>query len=222
MLLLEYNLTLVPQNNPIRMMWPMIQIEFTKEEIERLHHEHLRHSHPRVRQRCEVVYLKALGFSHKEIGRITRLSQPTVRSYLEMYRDGELEKLKELNFYTPTSELDAHREEIEAEFEARPPATANEAAERIEKLTGICRSPTQVREFLERMGMKWRSGSRPRQSRSGKTKNLSGRRTGTPPGRSEARETPRVLRGCGPFRHATFSRFFVVLCTRVRSITQWA
>jgi len=134
----------------------MIQIEFTEEEIEQLHHERLRHPHPRVRQRCEVVYLKALEFSHKEIGRIMRLSQPTVRSYLKMYQEGGLEKLKELNFYQPTSELNAHREEIKAEFEAHPPATANEAAERIEKLTGIRRSPTQVREFLKRLGMKWR------------------------------------------------------------------
>ncbi len=134
----------------------MIQIEFTEEEIEQLHHERLRHPHPRVRQRCEVVYLKALEFPHKEIGRIMRLSQPTVRSYLKMYQESGLEKLKELNFYQPTSELNAHREEIKAEFEAHPPATANEAAERIEKLTGIRRSPTQVREFLKRMGMKWR------------------------------------------------------------------
>lgn len=135
----------------------MIQIEFTEEEIKALHYEHLHNPHPRVRQRCEVVYLKALGFSHQEIGRITRLSQPTIRSYLEMCREGGLEKLKklkELNFFAPTSELDEHREMLKAEFEANPPCTINEAIERIEKLTGLRRSPTQAREFLKSLGMK--------------------------------------------------------------------
>lgn len=132
----------------------MLQIEFTKEEIEQLHHERLHHPHSKVRQRCEVVYLKSLGFSHKEMGRIMRLSQPTVRSYLEMYQAGGLEKLKELNFYQPTSELEAHGDEIRAEFEARLPKSINEAVKRIEDLTGIRRSPTQVREFLKGLGMK--------------------------------------------------------------------
>lgn len=132
----------------------MLKMEFTEKEIEQLHYERLHHPHPRVRQRCEVVYLKALGFSHEEIGRIMRLSQPTVRSYLEMYQAGGLEKLKELNFYRPVSELEAHREKIEAEFEANPPQTINEAVKRIEELTGIRRSPTQVRKFLKSLGMK--------------------------------------------------------------------
>ncbi|MBM3136146.1 MAG: IS630 family transposase [Chloroflexi bacterium] len=133
----------------------MIEIEFTEEEIEKLHYEHLHNSHPRVRQRCEVVYLKALGYSHQEIGRIVRVSQPTVREYLEMYQTGGLEKLKELDFHKPTSELDEYIELLKAEFEAHPPATINEAGERIGQLTGIRRSPTQVGEFLiQKLGMK--------------------------------------------------------------------
>jgi predicted transcriptional regulator len=44
-----------------------------------------------------VVYLKALGYSRQEIGRIVRVSQPTVREYLEMYRIGGLEKLRDVH-----------------------------------------------------------------------------------------------------------------------------
>jgi transposase len=133
----------------------VIEIKFTAKEIEKLHYEHLHNAHPRVRQRCEVVYLKALGYSHQEIGRIVRVSQPTVRGYLEMYRSGGLEKLKELHFHKPTGQLDAHIEALKVEFEARPAVTINEAAERIEQLTGIRRSPTQVGEFLiHKLGMK--------------------------------------------------------------------
>lgn len=132
----------------------MFKMEFTEKEIEQLHCERLHHPHPRVRRRCEVVYLKALGFSHKEIGRIVRLSQPTVRNYLEMYQARGLEKLKERNFYRPVSELEAHREKVKAEFETNPPKTIDEAVKRIEELTGIRRSPTQVRKFLKGLGMK--------------------------------------------------------------------
>lgn len=134
----------------------MINIEFTEAEIEALHYEHLHHAHPRVRQRMETVYLKALGYSHQEIGCIVRISQTTLRRYLRMYQAGGLEALKQLNFYCPTSELEAHREQVKAEFEAHPPKTINEAVKRIEELTGIRRSPTQVREFLKRLGLKRR------------------------------------------------------------------
>ena len=132
----------------------MIQIEFTPEEIEQLHYERFHHPHPRVRQRMEAVYLKALGYAHQEVGRIVRISQKTLRGYLQAYQTGGLEALKQLNFYQPTSELDAHRDMLKAEFEARPARSINEAAERIEKLTGIRRSPTQMRQFLKDLKLK--------------------------------------------------------------------
>lgn len=146
-------------------------MKFTEKEIEQLHHEHLNHPHPRVRQRCEVVYLKALKFSHQEIGRITRLSQPTMRSYLELYQADGLEKLKELNFYRPVSQLEAYRETLKAEFDARPSATINEAVERIENLTHIRRSPTQARKFLKDLGLKrLKVGQVPAKANPGKQK----------------------------------------------------
>jgi len=43
---------------------------------------------------------------------------------------------------------------LKAEFEARPARSINEAAERIEKLTGIRRSPTQMRQFLKDLKLK--------------------------------------------------------------------
>ncbi len=133
---------------------PLLKIEFTEEEIQQLHHEHLHHEHSRVRRRCEVVYLKALGYCHQVIGRIVRLSQPTVRSYLKMYQAGGIARLKELRFYRPVSKLEAHREKLKAEFTANPPKTINEAVGRIEKLTGLRRSPTQIRKCLQDLGLK--------------------------------------------------------------------
>ena len=132
----------------------MIEIEFSSEEIEQLHYERRYHPHPRVRQRMETLYLKALGYQHQEIGRIVGIGQTALRRYLRMYQAGGIEALKELNFYRPKSELDKHREQLKAEFEARPAKSINEAVQRIEKLTGIRRSPTQVGKFLKGLGAK--------------------------------------------------------------------
>jgi hypothetical protein len=72
----------------------MIKLYFTPEIINQLHHERCHHPHPRVRQRMETVYLKALGLSHQEIGRIMRISQTTLRDYLQLYPIGVLPRLK--------------------------------------------------------------------------------------------------------------------------------
>ncbi len=134
----------------------MIKLKFRPEIIDQLHHERTRHPHPRVRQRMEAVYLKALGLPHQEIGRIVRISQTTLREYLQMYQEGGVEALKELNFNQPKSDLDDHQDSLRQEFEQQPPATIDEAVARIEKLTGLRRSPTQVAEFLKKLGLKRR------------------------------------------------------------------
>ena len=48
------------------------------------------------------------------------------------------------------SALEAHASLIEQELEKHPPQSSHEAGALIEKLTGIKRSPTQVRAFLKK------------------------------------------------------------------------
>lgn len=132
----------------------MIRIEFTAEEIEQLHYERRYHPHPRVRQRMEALYLKALGYPHQQIGRILRIDQKTLRRYLCLYLAGGIEALKALNFCQPVSDLQAYRELLREEFEAHPAKTINEAVKQVETLTGLRRSPTQVRQFLQGLGLK--------------------------------------------------------------------
>jgi transposase len=134
----------------------MIKLIFTPEEIDQLYKERTQYPHPRVRQRMEAVYLKALNLSHQEIGRIVRISQTTLREYLLLYERGGIEALKELNFNQPKSELEDYQDELRREFNQKPAATLTEAADRIEKLTGLRRSPTQVGEFLKKLGLKRR------------------------------------------------------------------
>ena len=58
---------------------------------------------------------------------------------------------------TPAGVLAGHRPTLEAEFRDRPPHTVAEACDRVERLTGVRRGPTQVRRFLrEGLGLRWR------------------------------------------------------------------
>jgi transposase len=88
------------------------------------------------------------------ITQLVGISANTLRSYLRKYQIGGIEKLKEVRFHRPSSELMDHVQTPETHFRHHPPRSINAAIQEIETLTGIRRSPTQVRLFLKRMGMK--------------------------------------------------------------------
>jgi transposase len=132
----------------------MIRIEFSEAEIKALQQEKQTHPDRRVRRRMETLHLKALGYPHPEIGQMVGITPKTLRGYLRLYQAGGLEALKVRKFYQPESALDPHRATLEAEFKVRPAQNMKEAAARIEQLTGVCRSPDQVRRYLTRIGLK--------------------------------------------------------------------
>ena len=103
----------------------------------------------------EALWLKAQGLPHAEICRLVQVKRNTLVSYLRQYEQGGIEGLKQLKFRGQPSLLLAHQTRIEAEIRAHPPGTVKEASARITALTGIRRSPTQVRWFLKHpLGMK--------------------------------------------------------------------
>jgi transposase len=128
----------------------MIHIEFAKEQIDALRYERYHHPHPRVQRKMEALFLKSQGLSHGEIGKLTGVSQVTLREYLRQYQDGGIDALRVINFHRPQSDLTAHHETIENEFRNNPPVNIKEAVSRIEELTGIKRSENRVREYLKK------------------------------------------------------------------------
>ena len=72
---------------------------------------------------------------------------------MEEYQQKGIAGLKEVHFHKPESELEAHQNTLESYFEIHPPRTIKEARFWIERLTGIHRSITQVREFFLRSGL---------------------------------------------------------------------
>jgi transposase len=84
------------------------------------------------------------------------ISLNTFREYLREYQEGGIERIKEVRFHKPKSQLDPHRGTLEKYFREHPVASIKEAMNKIEELTGIHRSENRVREFLKRMGIKRR------------------------------------------------------------------
>ena len=134
----------------------MIRIAFTDAQIAALEYERYRHPSPHVQKRMEVVYLKSQDLPHQEIARLCRISRQTLVTILHLYQQGGIERLKQFHFAGQVSALNQHMSSLEAHFRTHPPRTVAEAQATIEQLTGIRRSPTQIRAFLKRIGMKVR------------------------------------------------------------------
>ena len=126
------------------------QLEITPEILEELRYQRFRHLVPLVQRRMETILLKAYNLPHAQIAEMVGITENTVRDYFELYQAGGLEKLKEIHYYQPQSELKEHIVSLEAYFREHPPATIKQAQHEVEVITGIKRSESQVGEFLKK------------------------------------------------------------------------
>jgi transposase len=130
---------------------------FTEEVRQVLAKERYHHPDPRVQQRMEIVFLKSKKETHERIAELAGTSRRTVQRTLDVFEKEGLDGLRKFHWKGPSSALTPHRESLEAEFHERPPHTVGEACRRIEELTGVCRKPSRVREFLrETLKLSWR------------------------------------------------------------------
>lgn len=132
----------------------MLKIDFTLEDISKLHYERYHYPHPIVQRKMEVLYLKSQEIKHKDICRLCQITKTTLSKYLKQYQLGGIEALKKLDYKGQPSELNQYGDSLKEDFRKNPPSSAIEASDAIEKLTGIKRSPTQVREFMKRLGLR--------------------------------------------------------------------
>lgn len=135
----------------------MRHFEFPPDIMAQIDRDRFRDVDPLVQRRMEVLWLKAHGQPHALIAQLAGVSRATVQRLLDLYQTGSLAAVRTFHWKTPASALTPHRPLLEAEFAARPPHTVGEACQRIEKLTGVRRCPTRVREFLRNtMDLRWR------------------------------------------------------------------
>jgi transposase len=134
----------------------MRTFSFSQTDLETIQHQRYHHPRPRVQQRMEVLWLKSQGITHEQIGHLADVSRRTVQRVLDDYLAGGIEQVRRLSFRRPESALLKHKGTLEEYFLDNPPASAAQAQAMIEKLTGIKRGLTQVRQFLKSLDLRYR------------------------------------------------------------------
>jgi transposase len=133
-----------------------LRIELSEEQQRIVNAERDEHPQEHVRRKMLVLWLLHHGITREKAAAITGLGRATVQRYVAAFREGGLDALRAWGHSGPVSDLAAFAEAIQAEFTAKPVRSTAEACERIERRTGIRRQPTQVRKFLNKLGLKWR------------------------------------------------------------------
>lgn len=133
-----------------------LRIALTEDEQRLVRRE--RDSHPSacVRRRMLVLWSLHCGLKRAQAAQLAGVAVSSVQRDVSLYRSGGLEALRTVGReHQPTSELAEHTQIIRASLERQPVRTIAEACQRIHELTGVERRPTQVRQFLKRLGLKW-------------------------------------------------------------------
>ena len=132
----------------------MMKPIFTEEEKTKLEHLRYYHHHPKVRRRCEVLWLKFLGYQNVEIAKIANIHHDTVTEFTKMYIKDGIEGLAALHYHVPESAFEPYKEQILRDFQQTPSRRLNETIARLEVLTGISRKVRQVSNFMKKIGFK--------------------------------------------------------------------
>ena len=136
------------------MKW--LRISLTEEERRVVMGERESHPDPLVRRKLWVLWLLHCGTTRNKAAEIVGVARSTIERYVADFRDKGLDGLRKRGpRYKPTSELASHAEIIRQSFEAQPARTIAEACQRVSELTGVIRKPTQMRQFLKNLGLKW-------------------------------------------------------------------
>lgn len=106
---------------------------------------------PKAKSKATVILMRHQGKDINSIIKQTKLSKRTVINYTNQYVNA---KSKGMFFHyrgeRNQSELINFIDEIRNEFDRKPPLTYKQAVDRVEMVTGIRRSETQIRNFLNK------------------------------------------------------------------------
>ena len=91
----------------------MREITFSEADLQAIGHERYHHPEPRVQRQLEILWLKHHGFPHERIATVAGCSRRTVQRTLTAYRDGGLERVRQVSAKQGHSELDDHRLGVE-------------------------------------------------------------------------------------------------------------
>jgi len=131
----------------------MIYVIIPPEDLEAIKSARFKCRDPIIARHLHALFFKSLNLPHQQICDFVDISPPTLVEVLKKYARGGLKEIMQTNWKPKRAVLDDHRETIEKHFREHPPESVKVAAIEIEKLTGIKRGKTQIRNFLHKIGM---------------------------------------------------------------------
>jgi len=126
------------------------QLNLTDHEMKKLNELRIKGKTIKIRQKANAIYLRAIGKTIPFVMSAAKLSNKTIISHVKKYIEKGMDYIFENNYKGNISELDKYETKILEDFKKAPPATIGEATARIEKLTGLKRSGTQVSVWLKK------------------------------------------------------------------------
>lgn len=134
----------------------MLTLTISQADSQRLNYERFHVKSPLVQKRLHALFLKATtDFSHQTIAFIADIHPDTLTDYIRTYNKTGWEGIIRLGYGTNRSKLDDHRVRLLAAFDKESSHTIGQAMEKISTLTGLIRSPTQVRHWLDKNGLRY-------------------------------------------------------------------
>ena len=135
----------------------MLTLNISEADLEIARYERFSDFSTIVQKRLHTLYIKATTeLSHEMIAQIVGIHRDTVTAYIRLYETKGIQGIKEVNYGTNHSVLDDYSEILLPYFNENPPHTIAQACSEIERITGIKRCPTQVREWLRKHKFRYR------------------------------------------------------------------
>ena len=131
----------------------MLQFNIPAEQIPTLQELSNHHPHQLVRRKALALLLKNQLIPHHQIATVLAISNNTLLSYFQQYKDSGITQIEQLNFHKPTSKLEPFTTTIKEYFDENPAASIASARKQIQNLTGTSLSITQTRVFLKKLGL---------------------------------------------------------------------
>jgi len=132
-------------------------LNLSAEEIQQIKIERYTYGDIMIQKRLNAIYLMAVtDLNDCQIAEIVGCHRNILPDWRDKCLYQGLPSLYVNHYHKPESELEQHSQSIFSHFDEHPIQSVNQAVAVIEELTGIKRSPTQIRQFLLRHGYKWR------------------------------------------------------------------
>lgn len=106
-----------------------------------------------VRKRLNAIVIFYKTQCKQKTSELTCIPKRTVEQYIHEYNKHGLDYILVTHYPDRESKLMEYEEQILEEFDLNPPKSIPEAKLRIKKLTGISRSDTQIRLYLNKIGL---------------------------------------------------------------------